>query len=248
MKALKSFFNRRFFKQKAPAAFEKTYLSIKSSKTYLKYCLAVHGVGIRMLNTLSPLQFASLKDTIDTLQVKRILDLGSGNGELLTHLCEENLINAIGIDFSCRPKGNKSCSFIKEDHEEFKLDEKFDLILSIDSSYMIGNFKKYLKNIISHLSPNASFLLFITLTDINLEDSPLIKACNSLQVTTEVKDFTQDDYEFWKKSKEELDNLNQEFVDEGHFNLWNIKYQEVLTNLDLHKYNRINRYQITITK
>ncbi len=201
-----------------------------------------------MLNTLSPIQLNSLNDIVKKSQAKKVLDLGSGNGELLVHICNENSIKGIGIDFSYLPPSNKFCSFIKSDHEDFNLNDKFDLILSIDSSYMIGDFKRYLKNIIDHLHPNASALFFMTFTDTSLESSPFIKACKKLKINPEIIDFTNNDYEFWQNSKKELDALNQEFVDEEHFNLWNIKYKEVLKNLELHQENRTKRYQILIRK
>lgn len=248
MKLIKKFFNRKFFKQKAPNAFKKTYSSINKSNSYREYCKRVHKRDLRLLNTMSSQQLDLLEKSIKEIAPKTLLDIGCGNGELTQSLSDQYSLSSTGIDFSLTSRSSKNVKYSEEDHETFKIDKKFDLIISIDSFYMIGNYKKFIKNLISHLSENGKILIFLTLVDNSFQASKLNNVLSKLDVNFSFKDLTRDDLDFWKHSSLVLEEMNQAFVDEDHYSLWNIKNKEALKNLELHSRNRIQRILLEISK
>jgi len=237
-----------YFKKNAPNAFEKTYKDIEKSKAYLKFCKKVHGTNFSCLNTLSQTQFLKLQEIIKEQKPNLLLDLGSGNGELTNFISKEFKTKAHGIDFSHAPNNSNQVAFIKGDIESYKRDDLYDLIISIDSFYMIKSHKKFLKNTIQHLRPKKLCALFFTLVNSSFNESPIRKALEKLQLDYEIIDYTQDDLEFWKKSRYLLDEMNDEFVDEGNFNLWNIKKKEADKNTLLHQNQETYRYLLIIHK
>ena len=248
MKFIKKYFNRKFFKKNAPNAFSKTYQSIEKSKSFLKLCNIIHNRNLSILNTMSSYQLDLLEDRVGSMSAKNLLDIGCGNGELTTHLADKYSLQSVGIDFALEKKSSKRNQFLKQDHEDFKLDRKFDLILSIDSFYMINNIKNFMANLLLHLNDDGKVIIFMTLVDNEFQSSNLAKALNKLPIIFTIKDLTDDDLAFWNTSKATLEEMNQEFVDEDQFKLWNIKNKEALNNLELHKRNRIQRIFLEITK
>lgn len=248
MNFISKFLNHLYFKKNAPSAFEKTYEDINNSKAYLNYCLKLHGTPFACLNTLSQNQLLKLKEIMKHQAPSLFLDLGAGNGELTKFLVKEYNSCAHGIDFSYTPQSEKSVSFFKEDIETFKRNTKYDLIISVDSFYMIRNYRKFLQNLMSHLNDNKQCALFFTLVNNSFSSSPVKKTLDKLKLKYELIDYTEDDLEFWKHSKELLEQMNDEFVDENNFKLWNIKKKETDKNILLHQNQQTNRYLLIINK
>jgi trans-aconitate methyltransferase len=247
MNFIRRHFNNKYFKQKGPSAFKKAYEAIAKSKTYTEYCEKVHGVDIKMLNTLSNDQLLLLEKKLESYNVNTMLDLGSGNGELTKYIANKYSIKTTGIDFSYSVSDVKGCAFKKFDTEDFKLDSKFDLILSVDSFYMIKDYKSFLKNLIEHLSPNGKILIFFTIVDETLERHQITKACNKLSLKMDITNLTESDSNFWELSAGVLEDLNQSFVDEDQFYLWGIKKKEADKNIALHRSGSTKRYLLELS-
>lgn len=247
MNFIKRHFNNKFFKQKGPSAFKKAYEAISKSKVYEQYCQRVHGQETKMLNTMALDQYQLLVERINELSPKTMLDLGCGNGELTKQISKELSIKSIGIDFSFMGKDVKGTQFKQIDTEHFKLEKKFDLILSVDSFYMIKNYKDFLKNLLLHLNPNGKVIILITILDEALEDHRLMSACKKLNLKVDKYDLTKSDRNFWISSKKVLEEMNQVFVDEDQFYLWGIKKKEADKNIALHDSNSSNRYLLELS-
>jgi SAM-dependent methyltransferase len=248
MSFIKKFLNRKFFKDKAPKAFGNTYSSIHKSNSYLKYCDKVHKRELRLLNTMCSHQLERLEIFFEKYTPKTLLDIGCGNGELTQYLSDKFSTNSTGVDFSIKPTKTKNVEYEKLDHESFSIKRKFDFIISIDSFYMILNYKSFLKNLTEHLNPNGKIIIFLTLVDESFENSKLKKSLSKLKLQYKIEDLTKYDKTFWDISNQVLEEMNQDFVDENHFPLWNIKHKEVSKNLNLHSDKRIQRVLLEISK
>lgn len=66
---------------------------------------------------------------LDKFSIKKILDLGCGNGRLSLGFAKKG-INVIGIDKIDRSILNEHFKFIQEDIKNFKFDGKYDLIIA----------------------------------------------------------------------------------------------------------------------
>ncbi|GEM_PF-5205161 len=248
MKQLTKYINNLFFVQNAPTVFEKAYIDINKSKSYREYCKELHQFDFPCWNTLSITQKSFLETQLSKLKINSLLDIGSGNGEITKYLCHKYNCKGTGIDFAQSPSDSKKVKFIKTEFLKKKLEEKYSVIISIDSFYMINNYKKYLKKIMNLLESNGTVIIIFSLTMDSFENSKINKALNKLNLNYSITDFTQDDLAFWTKSEQLLDQYNDKFVDEGKFNLWNIKKKETDKNIQLHNSNNISRLALVINK
>ena len=248
MKRINKFINNIFFLKNAPKVFERNYLDINSSKSYQSYCKDLHQIDIPCWNTLSLKQRNFLEDQLAKSSPQRVLDIGSGNGVLLQYLAKKYNFSAIGIDFAISPKDTKSVTYLKGQFLEYQFDSKFDVIISIDSFYMINNYKKYFKKLLKLLHEKGRIIIHFTLTVESFEESKIRKALKSLSLKYELVNFTQDDEDFWNNSLELLDQYNESFVDEGYFKLWNIKKMEADKNIQLHNSNNTSRLALIVER
>lgn len=248
MKKLKKFFNNIYFTKNAPPVFEKVYGDINKSKSYKQYCKELHGVDFPCWNTLSKDQLSYLKESLDELELTSILDIGSGNGELTKYLAEKYNCSSLGIDFAQSPIEGKRSKFLKGIFQQENIRESFSVIISIDSFYMINSYKKYINSMINCLEKSGKVIVFFSLVDEEFDNSRLLKAIKSLDLKYKLKDFTCNDFKFWNDSLSLLDKYNQSFVDEGFFNLWNIKKKEADKNIQLHRSNNIKRLALILQR
>ena len=98
-----------------------------------------------------------------------ILDVGCAKGELLYYLksrFDNNSLYLCGVDFSetlieaaTQFKGLKSVDFYNDDAETFKIDRKFDVIMSSGLLGFFDDSTKFLDNLLSHLKPSGMICL-----------------------------------------------------------------------------------------
>lgn len=248
MKILTKYINNLFFTKNAPTIFEKAYIDINNSKSYREYCKELHQVEFPCWNTLSINQKDFLEKELSKLNLNSLLDIGSGNGELTKYLCNKFNCQGTGIDFAQSPSNGKMVKFLKTEFLTEKLMKQYSALISIDSFYMINNYKKYLKKMLRHLEIDGTIIIIFSLTETSFENSKILKAIKSLKLNYSLTDFTQDDLIFWKASQELLDKYNDRFVDEDKFKLWNIKKKEADKNIQLHNSNNISRLGLVIRR
>ncbi len=248
MKRFNKFINNLFFLKNAPEVFARTYMDINKSKSYKSYCQELHGVDFSCWNTLSVNQREFLEEELQRMKPSTLLDIGSGNGELTKYLSSKFQLTATGIDFSITPEKTKSTQFIRGKFLDHSFSSKYSTIILIDSFYMINNYKKYFKKLLSLLDSHGEIIIIFTLTMEEFENSKVLKAIKSLHLEYSLTDFTKDDFNFWKSSKDLLEKYNDLFVDEGYFNLWNIKNKEADKNVQLHNTCNTSRLALIIKR
>jgi SAM-dependent methyltransferase len=240
---------QNYFKKNAPKAFEKFYNSTHKSDAYLSFCKEAHDLEFPVQNNMSPLQKDRLLDHIDELSPKKVLDLGCGSGHFANFLAQTLNANVDGIDFIDGGKfTDGKINFIKSNIEDIELEkEKYDLVISIDSLYMIGNMQKLIKNIMYSLRTEGKFITLYTCVD-EFEKSDFYLGLKSLAMKYEAIDFSHNDFMFWNCSNKALQDLNEAFHSEGSGFAWKTKNDEVRKNLQLHEQGRMKRYMIIVTK
>lgn len=113
-----------------------------------------------------------IRDIIELVDIKdkSILELGCGNGRITFALADSvQELTAIDIDEkairSARQRNvHENVIFLVEDMEDFDLERRFDLILSVGVGYMyLRNLPNAIKNISNHLEDNGVALFICSL-------------------------------------------------------------------------------------
>lgn len=111
-----------------------------------------------------------IMDAIDFKENDCILDIGCGDGRVTQRLCSlapEGQIVGMDPSTSMISEANKisrsyaNLSFIEANAEDFKIDLKFDYILSFHSLHWVKDKGRMFHNIEHHLKPEGKFI-FIT--------------------------------------------------------------------------------------
>ena len=93
-----------------------------------------------------------------------VLELGCGNGLLINQLAQENphLKNIVAIDYyNDSAKFSPSVNFIKQNLEEFSLDQKFDLVILNQVFEHIKNPLGLVEKIKKNLNKNGRILIIV---------------------------------------------------------------------------------------
>ena len=242
---LKRFFNQQHFNNKASVAFANYYRFASDSEAMLKYCKRVHGLDLFVQNNLSPKQLGEMESLIN--KSKHFLDLGCGTGDFTKYLEAKfkNKASAIDMALSAKNIGN---TFKKTNFERSSLGEaRFDLVVSFDGFYMLNNIEGTLSKVMNSLKKKGVFALTYTSKE-EIKKTKLYKAIEKQNLKLDIADFTQDDKEFNEKAFEALNELEEDFVSEGNFNIFKTKKREIDQNLAAHNEKKMFRYLLKISK
>jgi SAM-dependent methyltransferase len=241
----KRILTQNYYNKKAPEAFEHFYKYSDESESYLNYCKSVHKRNFPLQSNASPSQLDYLDTQMSEIKPKRVLDLGCGTGHLYRQYKSQYGFKGLGLDFAIP---NATGDLVKANFENYNFkDQKFDLIYSIDSLYMMNNLRKVVNRVYKQLDDNGSFIIFYTSVDL-YEKSPLNKALKKLGLDPEVINMSEDDKTFWEDSFNKLEQMKKSFFDEGNVSIWKTKYNEAQKNMELHQRNSLFRYIINIKK
>ncbi len=177
-----------------------------------------------------------IKDKIDKLNSKKILDFGCGDGKLIYELSKKQELDLTGIDISKRATSfakifTPNVEFIQGNILEYKPNEKYGTIITMETLEHIS--KKELPKIINKLN------------EILTKDGHLIITVPSKNIKTSKKHYQH----FDKKSIEELLKNKFEILEiRGHMK--KSKIYDYLYSLSDNKFFSINLkiYQIFLKK
>lgn len=114
-----------------------------------------------------------IAETITKNNAKTILDVGCGTGKI-DFLLNQKGFEVTGIDNSKEmieyaKKQYPKITFLQKDAENFKLNDKFDAIIALDSVLTFltkeNAFENALENIAKHLKPNGKLIFNISFTE-----------------------------------------------------------------------------------
>ena len=234
-----------YFNKKGPQAFSNLYNFSSKSQAYLKFCQELHGLSFPVQNNVSQAQLENLLTKIEQVPHAQILDLGCGQGNLSHYIGEKFNCRVLGVDFA--PISNEHIEKQQGNYEKIKYDrDRFDIILAIDAFYMINNMKVLLKNLFKSLKSDGRLFTFYTSPG-PIEECKIYVCAKSLKLNINLEKL-EDDFDFWQKSKNLLENMEEEFFSEGTGTLWKMKYNEVLQNLRLYEQQSPTRYLITLSR
>ena len=224
------------FDKNAAKSFKSYYDKIDKSEAYKRYCKELQGLPCSMQNNLSITQSKNLFKLLNERSDLKILDLGAGSGGLIKSFKDKHSFT--GIDLSIE---NELLNIKQADYHAFQyIEDHFDLVLSIDSLYLVSDRARLLRKINSTLKPQGEFHIFMTLLE-NYEKSSLKKELENIFKSVHVIDNSKEDKELWHEAYEYLLNNKSEFSSESDKRIFNTKLKEIEKNTSLaHKTSRLH--------
>lgn len=163
--------------------------------------------------------FNQIKLFVFKNNLKNILDVGCGKGDLLKYLRDEskkNNLNLEGLDKTFN-KSEKTIKFYCSEIQNFNSEKKYDIITSLAVIEHIDDVRAFLDQLIKNTKPNG-YILVMTLNDRSI-----------LYLTSRILNFLNIRYPFERLySKHHLNHFNRKSLKK----LGQVKNLEVVSHLD----------------
>ncbi len=157
-----------------------------------------------------------------------VLDIGCGNGKMLKYLQEKANANIYGFDYSENAINNANKFNLR--NSEFNIgvigeieypENKFDVIISMDTIYFAKDIKSFVSQVKSWLKPNGVFFVAYQEGDVmpkteSIETTEISKALIANNMKYEVIDITEETYNLLRKKRASAILHKEEFEQEGN--------------------------------
>ncbi len=157
-----------------------------------------------------------------------VLDIGCGNGKMLKYLQQKTNANIYGFDYSenainnANKFGLNNAEFQQAVIGEIEYPEnKFDVIISMDTIYFAKDIKSFVSQVKSWLKPNGVFFVAYQEGDVmpkteSIETTEISKALISNNMKYKVIDITEETYNLLRKKRASAIIHKEEFKQEGN--------------------------------
>jgi SAM-dependent methyltransferase len=238
--------------------FDKMIISAMSSKVFIEYCNDVYGYSLRLLNTLYKEDIENLVTFIIKTRSARILDFGCGTGELIRYLAEETDSIYVGADISentisiLNSNNTKNVSYVCSNMNTCDgINQKFDLILLIDTLYFVDDVEKSINTICHLLNENGKIIAYYSeywasecSSDIFDHDkNGLGRALRKLGINYEYEDITSHEIMHMKNVIEYGEKYIEAIKQEKNEALIQDAIEEAKIGIDLEKRGRGKKFR-----
>ena len=237
LRSLLARINQSYFEKKVSQSFENFYSQSLNCKAYLEFCREIQGQNYPVQNNLSKKEYLDMINFLSEKSHRDILDLGCGTGMLLKELHLRHNVSGADIAFSL-PELN----ITRTSYQNMTLaDNSLDIILAIDSLYMVRNKKKLFQKLKKALRSDGSLEIHLT-TLSKLESNDIYQVAKDTFSSLEITDYTEQDLELWENAHNYLIQNEDRFQCKNCKSVYRTKLQETQKNLNLK--DQIKRFHI----
>lgn len=209
-------------------AYEAFYAMAKESNAFRSFCKDAFGEDFSQDGFSNKEQIDMILQYISPKEQAHILDIGCGNGKMLGYLQAKTEAYIYGFDYS--EEAIKTAQALFSEHAEFREgiigqieypEEKFDLIISMDTMYFAKDMNAFVAQIKKWLKQDGVFFVGYQEGDVmpktaNAHTTVLAKALKENELTYEVTDISRQTYELLKMKRESAMKHQTMFEQEGH--------------------------------
>ena len=224
----------------------------EQSKAHAKFCELVYGKNLCQHGMADMKQIGEMIKLMDLDSKDKILDLGCGNGFITEYLGNYLGAKITGVDISevtiaranIRVKDNPNVRFEVGDISNLNYPPaSFTKIISIDSHYFVDDFRSFLLCLLEVLTPKGKIGIFsdeglgIEGQDeraLEAHETLIGKVLYELNLKYSALNLTESNRLHWSLKEKVLNELKEEFMNEGSIFLFNNQLEEcTVTDRDL---------------
>ena len=208
--------------------YDEYYQAVLNSRAHARFCERVYGIDLCQhgMNDLP-----QLKLMLRALQVTpgmALLEFGCGDGRIAEYIAVMEQVHVTGVDIAAhaialaqgrtqsrRGRLSFTCADVDRGTGNFPTG-LFDRILAIDSIFFVGNMRKALDLLASHLKPGGMIgLTYHFPANLSPEQSALGVVLGELGLPYTTVDLTAQNIAHWQLKKQVLSEMQEEFEQEG---------------------------------
>lgn len=208
--------------------YEEFYAMARKSNAFSAFCKDAFGEDFSQDGFSNVQQIEMILQYIPQKDNVQILDIGCGNGKMLGYLQEKTGCFIYGFDYS--EKAIETAQSLFPGNAEFKVgiidevdypEEKFDVIISMDTMYFAKDMSAFIAKIKKWLNKDGVFFVGYQEGDImpkteGAYTTVLAKALDENEMSYEVTDITEQTYKLLKTKRMSAMLHKEEFEAEGH--------------------------------
>lgn len=214
-------------------AYEQFYEMAEKSDVFKMFCKEAFGADFSQDGFSNLEQINMILKYIPQGKNVHILDIGCGNGKMLGYLQKKTGAYIHGFDYS--EKAIETASKLFPDNSEFIVatigdvdyEEKFDVIISMDTLYFAKDMSKFISQVKRWLKKDGIFFVGYQEGEImprtkSANTTVLAKALDENQMKYQVTDITEQTYNLLKRKREAALLLKKDFRAEGNLEWFNM--------------------------
>ncbi len=209
-------------------AYEAFYAMAKKSNAFRAFCKDAFGEDFSQDGFSNVEQTNMILEYIPQKENVHILDIGCGNGKMLGYLQKKTQAYIHGFDYS--EEAIKTAKWLFPNNSEFREgvigeidypEEKFDVIISMDTMYFAKDMTSFVAQVKKWLKKDGVFFVGYQEGDVipkteNIHTTMLSQAVEINDMDYEVTDITEETYELLKTKRIAVMAHQKEFEEEGH--------------------------------
>lgn len=242
-------------------AYEQFYEMAEKSDVFKMFCKEAFGADFSQDGFSNLEQINMILKYIPQGKNVHILDIGCGNGKMLGYLQKKTGAYIHGFDYS--EKAIETASKLFPDNSEFIVatigdvdyEEKFDVIISMDTLYFAKDMSKFISQVKRWLKKDGIFFVGYQEGEImprtkSANTTVLAKALDENQMKYQVTDITEQTYNLLKRKREAALLLKKDFEAEGNLEWFNmlIAQTDIATKNFEEFRNEMSRYIYVVKK
>ena len=210
------------------------YRRAYDSAAHSKLCEHAFGQDLTQEGQMDMNGVQDLLKRLDLQPGQRLLDLGCGAGGIAEYMSDQTGARVTGVDYSAVAieVGNERTAskrdrvdFIEANLNRLELEPgAYDAAVMIDSVYWLANTDEGLTQILKLLKPGGQLIILIahmlyfceSAEELEIDNNFVSLSLDRLDVEYSAHDLTPSFVDFWRRIKQALDDLHDEFVAEGN--------------------------------
>lgn len=230
------------------------------SQSYSKFCEKLYGKDLCQCSMMDMKQLEKLLELLALDSDSRVLDIACGVGGITEYIGDITGAAMTGIDFaSAAIEMARKRTGAKADRLTFQVqnldnidfpERSFDAVICVDALSFVTSLDDLFARCKEILAPNGQMGLFYS--QIIAEDEPrnmlladgttVAQALRRNDLEYVAWDFTPDEYDHWRRSREIAEELRHDFEDEGYLELYESRVRESDRLLEVVDAKRISRF------
>ncbi|MBS1538364.1 MAG: class I SAM-dependent methyltransferase [Bacteroidetes bacterium] len=228
----------------------------KKSLAHSKFCKLVYGKNLSQHGLIDLQELSILIEKLNIQRPESVVDIGCGNGKITEFIAGKVNATFTGIDISTvgitsankRTEGNALIQFKEGNLNNLDFSKEYDTILFLDTLYYAADLKNTILTSVNNLAKNGRLFAYYSQwimddsysENLKPNNTHLAKIFRNFDLDFLYTDLTNSGINHWKKKLKVLEEMKNDFVNEGNIGLWEYRYREALryANWGNNKYAR----------
>lgn len=213
-----------------------------NSKAHARFCEKVYGLDLSQHGLIDQQELSVLVALLKNLKPQTILDVGCGNGRITKWIAKETQAFCTGIDISKeairhareRKDGNGLLYFEEGNLNNLRAIKQHDCVLYLDTLYYANDMQASISEAAGILSEGGRIFAYFSqwimdeayADNLLPDNTQLAKILKELKLPYTYTNLTESGIRHWRSKLAVLEQMKQDFWEEGSNNLWEYRHRE----------------------